>query len=190
MRDGEDCNAGDWREQNLVTTGRGTSVSATFCLRLREAANVESIRNPGAATVSWEDVIRDPRFASLGPAEQLAAADRFFAAGFADIDPSTDEFQNLRSEFRRRITPTLKLSEAPVRKELLVLPKADEEWADSEWWSVRLKSMQQGLVFLAGGWVFFWTLTWVVGWIVRGFLYHVNSGTALEWISDGLSSRC
>jgi hypothetical protein len=95
--------------------------------------------------------------------------DKFFADQ-SDIDPGAPKFQDLRAEFRRRVMPTLKLSETPVRKELLVLPKADEEWADTEWWSERLKSMQQGLLFLAGGWVFLWTLTWVIGWIVRGFL--------------------
>jgi hypothetical protein len=66
--------------------------------------------------------------------------------------------------------PTLKISKTPVKNELFALRKPDEEWADSEWWSKRLKSMQQGLVVLAGGWAFMWVLTWVVGWIVRGFL--------------------
>ena len=169
MSSGEDCNAGDWREQNLATTGRGTSVSATFCLRFKETPKVESIRDPGAVTKTWVQAIQDPGFAKLSPTQQLAFSDEFFADQ-SGLDPGSPEFQDLRVGWREHVMPTLKISKTPVKNELFVLRKEDEEWADSEWWSERLKSMQQGLVFLAGGWVFMWVLTWVVGWIVRGFL--------------------
>jgi hypothetical protein len=105
MSSGEDCNARDWREQNLVTTGRGTSVSATFCLRFKEAPNVESICDPGAGTKTWVQAIQDPRFAKLSPTQQLACSDEFFslAAQKNGLDLGSTEYQDLRVKWREHI---------------------------------------------------------------------------------------
>ncbi|NOU20750.1 MAG: hypothetical protein HOO93_03005 [Methyloglobulus sp.] len=50
------------------------------------------------------------------------------------------------------------------------LSKADEEWADSEVWSIRLENIKECLLIIFGGLIFIWLFSWIFGWIVRGFL--------------------
>lgn len=55
-------------------------------------------------------------------------------------------------------------------KETFILPQAEEEWIDGQWWSKRWEQVWQGALVLVGGLVFLWVFTWITGWIVRGFL--------------------
>jgi hypothetical protein len=49
------------------------------------------------------------------------------------------------------------------------LSKADEEWADSQYWPAVRNEFGKACLWLFGGWVALWILTALVGWIIRGF---------------------
>ncbi|ESS72879.1 hypothetical protein MGMO_44c00290 [Methyloglobulus morosus KoM1] len=85
---------------------------------------------------------------------------------FASIDDSKiqsqyvgfEKYSNEVSSYTKKVADSFKLY------------KADEEWADSEVWSVRLENIKECLLIVFGGLIFIWLFSWIVGWIVRGFL--------------------
>ena len=51
-----------------------------------------------------------------------------------------------------------------------VIPKADEAWIESQWWSARWAGIRDATLGLLGGLAALWAFTWATGWIVRGFM--------------------
>lgn len=51
-----------------------------------------------------------------------------------------------------------------------VIPKADEESIESEWWAKWRSDIGESTLALFIGLGIFWAVTWAIGWIVRGFL--------------------
>lgn len=49
------------------------------------------------------------------------------------------------------------------------LPSGLEKWVEDQWSRKRWRSVKEGALLLAGGWVCFWLLGIIIGWIVRGF---------------------
>ena len=51
-----------------------------------------------------------------------------------------------------------------------VLPPAEEDWIDGQWWTVRRKQLGASALWLFGGLAFLLGSTLTIGWIVRGVL--------------------
>jgi hypothetical protein len=64
-------------------------------------------------------------------------------------------------------TPVREYTQRRIRE--FSLSKADERWADSEYWRLRGKQAWTVAQWLIGGWVVLWIFATCVGWVVRGF---------------------
>ena len=49
------------------------------------------------------------------------------------------------------------------------MPKADQQWANDQYWPLRLQQLYTASRWIIGGWLALWFFTSAVGWVVRGF---------------------
>lgn len=155
MKDGERCLRNDADEWKTIKTTKGTNISLTLCFRHFKSKNYD-VEGALRAGISKQDILRflqENRLYDVEGARKVGISDdEMLAVVNEGIDASLIE-----------------QAKSKVIKEFR-LPKVDEEWVDSQWWSGRRQDLENALILLVGGWVFIGATTWVVGWIMRGFL--------------------
>lgn len=66
-------------------------------------------------------------------------------------------------------SPDVMAYTAQVKKKF-ILPQADEQWIDRQWWFKKLKELGLGALVAIGGLLFLFAFSWTVGWVARGFM--------------------
>lgn len=133
--------------RSYVPTSSGKKVSLDFCF-------IKQIASDGSKVVFYKRDDTVPDLSKLSTEELKARAKskeerRYW--GNSDYSTEVTDYTN------RTINA-------------FVIPKADEAWIESQWWSARWMDIRDATLGLLGGLATLWAFTWATGWIVRGFM--------------------
>lgn len=148
------CPESKMEYRSYVPTSGGKRVSLDFCFIKQNASNGRKM-----VFYTRDDTAPDLSKLSIAELEELKEK-------LKSRSNSKDERRYLgNSDYSTEVTDYTKRT-----INAFVIPKADEDWIESQWWSARWKGIRDATLGLLGGLATLWAFTWATGWIVRGFM--------------------